>query len=244
MKLNKKKVFALALAVCLIATLSMGSLAWFTAEDNVKNDFFIADSDDDTADEIFSVDVWEDRNGDGVADDDVTGDDEGLSYVDVLPGDVLAKTVYVKNTGYYDQYIRVTVTVSDYSAWCTVLNKAIGTKFALQDVVNGLNAADLWHVEEGVINDTDDTITYTLYYQRILTGDQVNTNDNGINTNEAVVFESVKIPDSMTQAQAVEFEQNFQITVKAEAVQTENILTNKTDVHWQDAKATFEALNQ
>ena len=244
MKMNKKKVFVLALAVCLIAILSMGSLAWFTAEDNVKNDFFIADSDDDTADEIFSVDVWEDRNGDGIADDDVTGDDEGLSYVDVLPGDTLAKKVFVKNTGYYDQYIRVTVTVSDYSAWCTVLNKAIGTKFALQDVVKGLNAADLWHVEEGVINNTDDTITYTLYYQRILTGDQVNTNDNGINTNEAVVFESVKIPGSMTQAQAVEFEQNFQITVKAEAVQTENILTNKTDVHWQDAKATFEALNQ
>ena len=30
MKLNKKKVFTIALAICLIAILSMGSLAWFS----------------------------------------------------------------------------------------------------------------------------------------------------------------------------------------------------------------------
>ena len=241
--MSKKKLISLSLVVIMIAILSFSTLAWFTDSETVKNDFMIADSDDDTADEIFSVDVWEDKNGDGVADDEIPGDDEeGLTYKDVLPGDELAKKVHVKNTGYYDQYIRVTVTVSDYSAWKLVLNKG-DEPFALQEIVKGLNAAELWYVCEGVIDQAVDTITYTLYYQRILVGDQANDNDSGINTSEAVVFESVKIPASMTQAQAVEFEQNFQITVKAEAAQTENILATKTYVHWQDAKATFDALD-
>ena len=46
MKLSKSKVVALALAVCLIAILSMGSLAWFTDDDSVTNDFYIAGSED------------------------------------------------------------------------------------------------------------------------------------------------------------------------------------------------------
>jgi predicted ribosomally synthesized peptide with SipW-like signal peptide len=226
----------------MVAILSFSTLAWFTDNESVKNDFQIAGSDDDTADEIFSVDVWEDRNNDGVADDDLTNEEEGLNYKDILPGDVLNKVVYVENTGYYDQYIRVTVTVSDYSAWCTVLNKAHGTAFALQEIVNGLDAEHLWNVGNGAIDTNADTITYTLYYQRILVGRQESANDNGVNTQNAVVFTSVKIPASMTQAQAVEFEQNFQITVKAEAVQTENILDTKTGNAHEDAMATFAKL--
>ena len=241
--MNKKKVLSLALVVIMIAILSFSTLAWFTDNESVKNDFQIAGSDDDTADEIFSVDVWEDRNGDGVAHNELTGEEEGLNYKDILPGDVLDKVVYVKNTGYYDQYIRVTVTVSDYSAWCTVLNKAHGTAFALREIVNDLDAANLWHVCDGEIDTAADTITYTLYYQRILVGKQESANDNGLNTPEAIVFKSVKIPASMTQAQAVEFEKNFQITVKAEAAQTENILDTKTGNPWEDAKATFEKLD-
>ena len=48
MKFNKKKVFVTALAVCLIAILSMGSLAWFSHKDSVYNEFFVADSEDNT----------------------------------------------------------------------------------------------------------------------------------------------------------------------------------------------------
>ena len=242
--MSKKKLVSLALIVIMIAILSMSSLAWFTDNETVNNDFYIADSDDDTADEIFSLDVWEDKDGDGDADDEVEGDGEGLVYNDVLPGDVLAKHVHVENTGYYDQYIRVTVTVSDYSAWCTVLNKTSGTAFALQDVVNGLDTTNAWYVEASVIDTNANTITYTLYYRGILLGDQENDYDEDEGyTDDATVFTSVKIPASMTQAQAVAFQHNFQISVKAEAAQTENILSTKTGTHWKDAKATFEALD-
>ena len=80
MKLTKKKVFVSALAICLIAIISMGTLAWFSAQDEVTNKFMIADSDDDTPDEIFSVDVWE-NTPDGDKDQD------GYEYTDILPGD-------------------------------------------------------------------------------------------------------------------------------------------------------------
>ena len=56
--MNKKKVFILALAVCLIAILSMSTLAWFNAADDVTNKFMIADSDGDGTPD-FSVSVWE-----------------------------------------------------------------------------------------------------------------------------------------------------------------------------------------
>ena len=59
MKLTKKKVFVAALAVCLVAILSMGSLAWFSAQDEVDNKFMIATSEDLDPDDIFSVNVWE-----------------------------------------------------------------------------------------------------------------------------------------------------------------------------------------
>ena len=101
----KKKLFVAALAICLVAILSMGTLAWFTAQDDVTNKFYIASSDDTDPDDIFSIDVKENTP----AGDD---DQDGYEYKDVLPNDVLKKEVIVENTGYYDQYVRVTVTVS------------------------------------------------------------------------------------------------------------------------------------
>ena len=58
MKLTKKKVFVAAIALCLIAIISAGTLAWFQASDEVTNKFMIADSDQDGTPD-FSVDVWE-----------------------------------------------------------------------------------------------------------------------------------------------------------------------------------------
>ena len=42
MKMTKKKVFVASLAVCLVAVLSMGTLAWFTATDSVENIFQVS----------------------------------------------------------------------------------------------------------------------------------------------------------------------------------------------------------
>ncbi len=217
MKLNKKKVFTLALAVCLIAILSMGSLAWFTDDDSVKNDFLIAGSDDDTKDEIFSVDVYEKYDSDGNGTEEQY--DKGINYKDILPGDELVKKAYVANTGYYDQYIRVTVTLSDATAW---LN-AVGIDFKIEDALVGFDATKWGKIEKTIEGETD-TITYVLYYNGILDGD-----DAGDDTNVITVFEGIKIPESLTVAQAATFKGGFTIDVKADAVQTENLGVNTQD---------------
>ena len=58
MKLTKKKVFVTALAVCLIAILSFGTIAWFTASDEVTNQFKVTTSDEEGTPD-FSVDLFE-----------------------------------------------------------------------------------------------------------------------------------------------------------------------------------------
>lgn len=215
MKFTKKKVFVLALAVCLIAVASMGTLAWFSDSDSVENKFMIADSEDDTPDEIFSVDVWENTP-------DSNKDQDGYQYNDILPGATLKKEIRIENTGHYDQYVRVTVTISDAQAWID----ALGANFSVADVFDGFVASDWNHIW----NNTNDATTvpenliYTMYYKDIVEpGDIIN------------VFNNVKIPTSLTREEAVAFGGGFNITVKAEAVQTENVVpagTPAEDAAW------------
>ena len=202
--MSKKKVFTLALAVCLIAILSLSSLAWFTDDDSVTNDFLIAGSDDANPDEVFSIDVTE------------TGDDEddGLVYEDILPGDVLKKEVFVENTGSYDQYARVIVVVSNAREWMAAMDKT-GTNYpALSQIVNGLNTGN-WDpatANNPHYNEEDNTFWYVLYVKEILEIDE-----------KVKVFDSVKIPTTMTREDAAAFAGGFSIKVVAQAVQTKNL---------------------
>ena len=223
MKMTKKKVFVSALAVCLLAILSFGTLAWFNATDEVTNKFMIATSDDVNPEDIFSVDVWE-NTPDGDKDQD------GYEYKDILPGDVLKKEVYVENTGYYDQYVRVTVTVSDAKAWMDALNTK-GAIPKLEQIVDGWDrnaSPNVWVDNSSEL--VDDTLVYTMYYNNILLGDEESIYDNGgVHKDVVTVFTAVKIPQSLTVEQAAAFKTNFEINVKAEAVQTENLGLNRSN---------------
>lgn len=236
--MSKKKLLSMALVVIMIAILSMGTLAWFSDSDDVTNNFYIADSDDTDPDDIFSVDVWE-NTPDGEKDQD------GYEYKDVLPGDVLKKEVYVENTGYYDQYVRVTITVSDAFAWMNVLNTN-GKAPKLEQIVDGYDPnANVWVDTSSEVDAVNDTLVYTLHYRNILLGDQDSIYDNGgVHSDVVQVFTAVKIPASMTVEQAAEFESNFQITVKAEAVQTENLGLDRTNGDGaEEAFAVVEGTN-
>ena len=194
-----------------VSLLSARTLAWFTDSKEVVNEFNIATSEDTEKDDIFSVDVWE-NTPEGEKDED------GFVYEDILPGDVLKKEANVENTGYYDQYIRVTVTVSDAAAWQAALNTTAVPR--LEQIVDGwVRNANVWVDNSSEI--VDDKIVYTMYYNGILQGDMESIYDN--HKNVVTVFTAVKIPQSLTVEQAVAFKNNFAISVKAEAVQTENL---------------------
>jgi predicted ribosomally synthesized peptide with SipW-like signal peptide len=228
MKSIKKKVLLGSLAVCLLALLSSRTLAWFTDSKEVVNEFNIATSEDTEKDDIFSVDVWE-NTPEGEKDED------GFVYEDILPGDVLKKEANVENTGYYDQYIRVTVTVSDAAAWQAALNTTAVPR--LEQIVDGWDRnANVWVDNSSEI--VDDKIVYTMYYNGILQGDMESIYDN--HKNVVTVFTEVKIPQSLTVEQAVAFKNNFAISVKADAVQTENLGIDRSK--GEGAKEAFEVV--
>lgn len=221
MKMTKKKVLALALCLCLLATVAAGSLAWFSAEDSVTNQFLIADSgDDDQAD--FSVNVEE-------SDDEGTSwDDGGLVYEDILPGQTLPKLAKVTNTSTgdtYSQYIRVVVTL-------TGMNWQAAGEGDFTKSLTGLNA-DL-HLVATDYDAATKTNTAVFYLNKVLAPGA-----------EITVFEGIRIPGKFDN-QGGEFNlTDFDLTVKAEAVQSEYILDASATYAnvWEEAQAAFSVAN-
>lgn len=209
--MNKKKVFVIALAVCLLAILSFSTLAWFSDSDTVTNKFHVATSADPAdPDDIFSVDVQEkvDTDGDGVADQVIAkGDDtNGQTYENIYPSQVLVKEPLVKNTGAYGQYIRMNVTVDEsFDAMAGDLNTCL----------QGYDA-NLWsfagkRTENG-------KVTYVYYLNKVLEKDQSET-----------LFTHVVIPAQLDQEDMATLNGGFTMEIVAEAVQSDNTGDNAVD---------------
>ena len=210
MKMNKKKVFVSALAVCLIAILSMGSLAWFNSSKEITNNFLVATDEEGTPD--FSVDVWEHENDeDDEADADRDGSTSithaGNTYADILPGDTLAKDPTVENTGYYSQWIRVYVTFDEWSE----IKKACEDQGISADLRTWLNVGSDWTAATDETKEVNNTIAYVYYYNDKLEKDAT-----------ATVFTEVSIPGEFEQADMEYVSGDFYITIKAEALQADN----------------------
>lgn len=211
MKLTKKKVTVVSLVVCLLAILSFSTLAWFNAKDEVTNTFKIADSDGDGTPD-FSVEVWENETDeDDNADQDGDGDNciahDGVTYEDILPGDVLAKNPTVENTGDYDQWIRVKVVFDEWSKIKTACEK-----YGITDLRTWLDVdSTFWSEDANAPVVEGDTIVYTYYYNYKLEKDQT-----------AVLFNNVTIPGAFVQDDMKFASNDFSITVKAEAIQADN----------------------
>lgn len=236
MKFNKKKVLVAALAISLIAILSMGSIAWFSDTDEVTNKFMVATS-DDGEDSVFSVDVFEEVDEDGDGEFTGTGDYDaaegawekggGYTYEEILPGDTLGKRPWVRNTGSYDEYIRVKVTINNAKAWKTIFEKY---ELTLDDIFLGHNEAQWTRNDAETTEDTaKDTMTYVYYLNRIL-----EPHKNG--GKDAYLFRCVQIPTQLKQEDMALFTYEaiddttgnyvFELDILAEAVQTEHVGAN------------------
>lgn len=213
MKLNKKKVFVAALAVCLVAILSMGTLAWFNADDEVTNNFHVAVNGDPNSPE-FDVTVTETT---------------GSEYWEVLPGSVISKDPTVTNTGDYDQWIRVTVTMTKANCWqqyagpLTFTNIFKGATYASVSEMATATGADWFYVTDTVGYDAQGNAVWYLYLNQKLVPNAT-----------AKVFDKVIIDGDFTLDEVQAFNSEFSITVKAEALQADNTGDN--------AKAAFEAV--
>ena len=207
--MNKKKLVSLAMVVIMIAILSYGSLAWFNDSDSVTNEFKVATSDDPSdPDDIFSVDVWEkvDTDGDGISDEiGKNADNGGAVFENILPGAKYVKEPVVENTGAYDQYIRVVVTLSDAQAWVD----ALGYGYDLSEIFIGHDEV-LWTRDKG--SHVGDELVYVYYLNEALSPAET-----------ATLFTHVQLPTSLTQQEMAELDGSFELTIRADAIQTENL---------------------
>lgn len=226
MKMTKKKVFAIALAICLFAVVSMGTLAWFNDSASITNTFKVATSETDT-DPTFSVEVSEtDLNGQKTT--------EGVTYYDVLPGDTISKNPTVKNTGDYSQWIRVTVTLTKAQGW---VDGGGSTKFtdifagSTYDLTTNVgNTSNTWLLVSDTTTVADDKATWYLYLNKSLSAGDSET-----------LFTTVSIPGAFTQGDMAAFNNEFEVLVSADALQVDNTGANAvaafSNVNWTDGAA-------
>ena len=199
--MSKKKILSLALVVIMIAILSFSTLAWFNDSEDITNEFKVATSDDpNDPDDIFSVDLWENTpEGDK--------DQDGHIYDKILPGSDLKKEVNVQNTGAYDQYIRVVVTLSDGKAWLETL----GAGYDLGSIFLGHDET-LWTRDVGTLNGDKDQIIYVYYLNKTLAPSET-----------VELFTNVIIPEDLTQEDLAKLGGGFELNIRADALQTENL---------------------
>lgn len=229
--MSKKKILSLSLVVIMIAILSFSSLAWFTDADSAKNDFTINGAGQNDPDEIFSVDVQENVDG-------ASQPVENMDFEDVLPGDHHKKEAFVSNTGSYDQYIRVVMTVTDWKLIKDVVTINMDDDFAanwkiVSSDVSINSDGNLTTQTDSSVN-ANGALVVTMYLtKKLLPGETVQ------------IMDYVSVSELATQADFIDpaFADGFQITFDAAAVQTENILDTYGTEEWENAKDTFEALN-
>ena len=227
--MNKKKLLAISLVVSMIAILSFSTLAWFTADDSATNDFTV-NGGGQTADEIFSVDVKEIVDG-----EDQPVDEE--TFENVLPGANYKKEAYVTNTGSNDQYIRVTLTVSDWALIKDIvainMDDAFAANWHIDSTDVSVDAEGNLIADSDASVDADGNLVVVMYLDKILAA------------NESVdIMDYVSISTAADQDDfaAEGFADGFIIDIKADAVQAENLLATYGDVEWQNARESFNAL--
>ncbi len=201
----KRKVLVVAAIVAVISILSVGTLAWYSDSQEKVNKFIVSSDGEGQPD--FSVDLIESVN-DEVSDvvPTVIYDDDqnptGLKYDAILPGDYLSKEPKAVNTGAYDEYIKITVTlVGDAEQWAEMV-----PGFQLTSCLKGVDP-DIFVFD----NISDDGMTVVYYYNKILAPGA---------TSEPV-FLGFEFPEEATVENSPV---SFDLKVKADAVQTRNIV--------------------
>ena len=231
MKFNKKKVLVLSLVICLVAILSFGTLAWFNASDEVTNIFKVANSDDPDQTPNFSVEVLETQP------DSSSPSSNGVEYTGVLPGDEISKDPTVKNTGDYDQWIRVAVTLDKAQGWAdaggTLNFKELFKGSTYGSAAQVATATEKWLLADEVATVTNDKATWYLYLNEKLSSNETEK-----------VFTAVNIPTVFTQQDMAFINNEFSISIKAEALQAKNTGNNAVSafdyVNWEAGKAYGE----
>lgn len=232
----KKKILAAALAVCLLAVIACGTLAYFQDQESVQNRFSIKPGPEPNPDDLFSVILTETG---------MTEIEEGVYgkvYTDLFPGMECEKDPTVTNTGVYDAFIRVHIELSNAAAW-----QAACAKHGIEDLSACFTGYDesLWsRYDEPVYNQETDTLSYTYYLDSALAGREYNEDGSvKVPGEQATLFTSCIIP-SVFDVYDMSTLAEFNMAVTADAIQADNTADSLNDIpDALEAFSLWEALN-
>lgn len=125
----------------------------------------------------------------------------------IQEGDEYLRNLTVKNTGDLDQYIRVKITITNQEKVSAMYEDIL-------DMFKGLRE-DEWRIYDE-IKIVDDQIIIYLYKQNVLKPNE-----------ESIVFESIQIPQSVTEKQLTDLDR-FDVISQAESIQ---VLNNEKDAY-------------
>lgn len=211
----KKSIALVMMAVLLVAASVMGTLAFLTSTDSVKNTFTVGKV-AITLDEA-KVDV------NGVA--ETPAKRVQNNEYKLMPGHTYTKdpTIHVAE-GSEPCFIRAKVTLTNAKEWVAIATKYADNK--VENILTGTND-DIWWVSQPAFNNENDTVTYTFVYKNENHTDELGKRIwTSADSKDLVLFDKIVIPDGVT-ATELGGVANTQITIVAEAIQADGFATEE-----------------
>lgn len=187
---TKKRITAIALVAALIAILVAGAtIAYFTDREKATNTFTVGN-----VDITLTEPSWEEP--------EIT-----------TPGVAYDKDPTVTNVGVNDAWVRVNVTLSDWTAFSSAAAKHNITD--LTTVFGGFSASKWTLTGTPKVDAAKDTVTYSYYYNTVL----------GAGENTGALFTTVTVPAVFTSEEMAALGDDFTIDVSSDAIQKEGFTT-------------------
>jgi predicted ribosomally synthesized peptide with SipW-like signal peptide len=261
--MNKKKIAALIVAGITTLGVVGGTLAWFTAKDDVTNIFktgSVTDKKDGLDAGIDVIENFRDKNG-----NQITPDANGnYNYsTPVTPNETITKEVWIESTANYNQIVRARIvknfvdpaTGKVVTHWATASDGTIifgdstlsGGKplnlayIQLADNVNGTGAPTGWTIQTGANADTSaiDTTNW-YYYNKIVTPHTSPDKDTHGDCKTLDILKTV----TLAKEAGNEYKNlRFDVKVYGESIQAANGAIKDESV-WKNVPDTIKDLNQ
>ena len=205
----KKKLMAIALAVCVAAVLAAGaSLAYFTDKTEAANNTFTMGNVKITLDETDLTKENDSRTADG------------NTYTNLYPGMDMVKDPIVHNTGKNDAWVRVIVRVANGAAFMDKFAIDPYASSPLEGLTHGLGEG--WQITASTKDTAANDMVYTIVYNTVLKPGE----------STPAVFEKLYIPATFGNGEMAaityknannESVNGFTMSIHAEAIQSEGL---------------------
>ena len=219
MKTRSKALLLTLCAVLLVTASVLGTMAYLTSTDEVKNTFTVGQVMITLDEAAVNADGTLKYKEDGTTlADRVKGNEYHL-----LPGHTYTKdpTIHV-DAASEDCFIRAKVTLTNAREWITIATKYADNK--VENIIKGTND-NIWWVSQPAVDEMANTVTYTFVYKNEKHTDELGKRIwTSTDSKNLVLFNEIAIPGGLTNDELAAVGSS-KITVVAEAIQADGFET-------------------